>query len=413
MILQTRFMLMVALLFVCSASVALGASVTITPSGNGAFVLLGNNMDGVSGFTLTVGYDPSALSSPSVSWGSLISGAVSGANTSVPGSIRIAIVRVEPFSGSGPIAAITFATHKGSGGITSFTVDQMIDSSKANVTASSSIESGTTGTATAGSGLVTAAGIPFSQSAPTTAPVPAGPGTVTLPGDSQPKGEVQTAGSKETQEPKTAPPLETAEVAEIATTPAQQPIVEKSAETIEPVAVKPIVYGSVLDRFRTYRGEKTPEILVALFTKEVSPAIHQEPAVVISDGKATVRITVDLSLFKGTSTSFALTGAQLVSLKREEDSDTWILEALPRLNSIHAAVIAVNSSSNIEFPLTVVSPSVQVSAKRADFSDFLKDGEAKTPKHDLNGDGRHDYLDDFIYTAHYLIKSSAAAKNAR
>ena len=413
---QFRCILMVVALCICSATLALGASVTITSTGGGSFAVQGDNMNGVSGIELTIGYDTSAVASPSVSWGSLVTGALTMANTTVPGTIRIAIIRTDPFSGSGPIAAVSFATQNSSGGITSVSA-KLVDSKGVNVSASAGIAPGAAGASAASPGFIATPGVPFSQpesprglpttTATTTPRVPTSLGTVTLPDDNQPKSEVQPGESK------TAHPPEISETAETMHRQLKQPPAEKSAETIEPVAVKQTIYGSVLDRFRAYRGEKTPAILIELFTKAISPSISQVPAVAISDGKATVRVTVDLSAIKGTSTDFTLAGAKLVSLKKENDSDTWILDALPQVNSLKATVTISNSGSVIEFPLTVVPPAAAVSAKQADFAAFLKDSGAKVPKHDLNGDGRHDYLDDFIYTAHYLIKSSAAAKDTK
>jgi hypothetical protein len=52
----------------------------------------------------------------------------------------------------------------------------------------------------------------------------------------------------------------------------------------------------------------------------------------------------------------------------------------------------------------VISPFV------ADFAQFLKDGSEPKPKRDLNGDGRHDYQDDFIYTVNYLIVKDSVGK---
>jgi hypothetical protein len=228
-----------------------------------------------------------------------------------------------------------------------------------------------------------------------------------LPGDNQTKSEVQPDVSK------TARPPESAEAADTTAGQLKQPAAEKSAATIEPVDARQTVFNSVLDRFRTYRGERTPEILLELLTKPVSSSISQDPAVAISDGKATVRVTADLTAVKGASADFSTTGARLTSLKKKNDSGTWVLDALPQVNSLKATVTITNGGAVIEFPLTVVPPAAAVSAKRADFAAFLKDSGAKIPKHDLNGDGRHDYLDDFIYTAHYLIKSGAAAKDTK
>lgn len=86
-------------------------AVTIISSGGGVFVVQGDNMDGVAGIDLTIGYDSSKLSSPTVTQGALISGSLFAANPDTPGTIRMAIVGTTALSGSGPIAQISFATH--------------------------------------------------------------------------------------------------------------------------------------------------------------------------------------------------------------------------------------------------------------------------------------------------------------
>jgi hypothetical protein len=415
---QIRYILVAMALCICSSTLALGASVTITSSGGGSFVVQGDNMNGVGGIDLTIGYDTTVLNSPTVTKGSLVSGALMAPNTTIPGTIRIAIIQTTPLSGSGPIAAISFATHTGSAGITSLSA-KIVDGNNALVPAQASIAPGAAGTSTAAadSGIITNPGVPFSQpEAPrvsATAPATAAPaasaglGTVNIPEDLQPKNDIQHAESAAAQ-----PPV-TSEAAEGAAQQISQAPAEMKAEPAEPVDVKKTVYQSILDRFRTYQGEKNPENLMALFSKTVSSYIRQEPAIAVSNGKATLRVTIDLSAVKGTSTSFALTGAKLVSLKKENDSDTWVLDALPQENSLKATVTILNSRSVIEFPLTVVPPASAVSVKQTDFAAFLKDSGVKAPKHDLNGDGRHDYVDDFIYTAHYLITVRAAAEKTK
>ncbi len=418
-----RYILLAATLSVSSTSLALGASLLITSAGSGSYTVQGENMNGVAGIDLTIGYDASLLSTPTVSWGGLVSGALSIANTNVPGSIKIAIIRTDPFSGSGQIASVSFATQSGTGGIISISA-KLIDSKGGAIPSQAAIAPGATGTSAAGQGLITTPGVPFSQpdssrassatAVTTTAPaaatqVPSSLGSVTMPGDGQARGEKQPAETKSIRTP------EYLEAPEAATRQIKSQVEEKSAGPVEPVDAKQTqtIHGSVLDRFRTYQGEKSPEILIALFTKEVSPSIRQEPAIVISDGKTAVRVTVDVSAVKGTSTSFALTGAKMISLKREDDSNIWVLETLPQAGSLKAAVTIMNSDSTIEYPLTIVPPAGGVTSSRADFAAFLKDNGAKAPKHDLNGDGRHDSLDDYIYTAHYLIKTGAAEKNTK
>jgi hypothetical protein len=86
-------------------------AVTIISSGGGEFVIQGDNMDGVAGIDLTIAYDSSKLSSPTVTEGALTSGKLFAVNTDIPGTIRMAIVSTTALSGSGQIAKISFATH--------------------------------------------------------------------------------------------------------------------------------------------------------------------------------------------------------------------------------------------------------------------------------------------------------------
>lgn len=410
MLLQIKHIMIITALLLGSVSFSSGASLTIMSAGAGTYAVQGDSLNGVAGIDLTIGYDASSLSSPTVSWGSLVSGAMSIANTKVPGSIKIAIIRAEPFSGTGAVATLTFSTQTGTGGITSVAA-KLIDSKGGVLPVLAGIAPGASGTSEiASAGLISTAGIPFSQAATptaastttsstastTTGQVTAGLGTVSMPDDTQAKNEVRTPEPKQTQ------PAEIPEATESKAVAAPAPNVEKVAETPESAEVKETAFTSILERFRAYRGEKNPENLSALFSKPISVFIHQEPGIAISDGKTAVRVYVDITAIKGAAANFALSGARLVSLKKGNDSGTWVLEALPQANSVKATVTVMNSNTVIEYPLTVVPPVAAVSAKKPDFSAFLKDSGAKTPKHDLNGDGRHDYIDDYIYAGHYL-----------
>jgi hypothetical protein len=90
-----------------------GASVAIVPLGGGEYVVQGNNLAGVAGMDLTVSYDRANVSSPTVTQGDLISGALLAPNTNVLGTIRIGFASANGFSGTGQIAKISFATHNG------------------------------------------------------------------------------------------------------------------------------------------------------------------------------------------------------------------------------------------------------------------------------------------------------------
>ncbi len=97
---------------------AVAASVSVLSTGNGIFIVLGTDIDGVSGIQLDLNYDTSMLTSPTVTQGGLVSGSIFAANTSIPGLVKIAAITTNPFLGSGTIATISFATQSGSGVIT-------------------------------------------------------------------------------------------------------------------------------------------------------------------------------------------------------------------------------------------------------------------------------------------------------
>lgn len=389
---------------------AIAASIDISPAGNGTFIIQGSGMDGVAGIQLIVTYDKSSLASPSVTQGSLVSGAMMAANTNNPGSINIAIINTKPFSGSGQVATITFGTHTGNGSIT--VSSSMINGAGAALPGGKGMASASDyQTSTAGSsGTITTPGVPFSQptassgstgsSSSSTAPAPTATtyvGSVTTPADGQTRNSDQPRNTATKQS-------ETPAVPEQSTEPAAGRQEESAAElppVVEPKKadkIKVTTYAGILDLFRTYKGERSPAIFTALFSNEISPAIHQEPAVVLSDGTTPVKILVKLAASGDRSPNFSLNGAKLLSLKKGDPS-TWIVEALPKAGVMQATLTILTEGDLIEYPLTLAPVVAGVSSADTEFAVFLAD-----PKRDLNGDGRHDYQDDFVYTANFLIK---------
>lgn len=106
--------------------VSKAASMSVIPSGNGVYVIQGDNLDGVAGIELTISYDSATLSSPTVTQGGFISGALMVVNSSVPGTIRIAIINSKAFTGSGQIATVSFAAVTGEGSV-SIAAVKMVD----------------------------------------------------------------------------------------------------------------------------------------------------------------------------------------------------------------------------------------------------------------------------------------------
>jgi len=88
-------------------------AVSIARATSGDYLIQGDNMDGVAGLKLTLTYDSSTMASPTVIRSGLISSGLMEPNTNVPGSIIIGVISSTPFSGSGEIAAVSFASQTG------------------------------------------------------------------------------------------------------------------------------------------------------------------------------------------------------------------------------------------------------------------------------------------------------------
>jgi hypothetical protein len=425
------------ILLLSSASLSLGAvSVSIDSSGpiNGVYTVQGSDMDGVSGFDLVLNYDNTVLSSPSVSQGALVSGAMFAANPNYSkNSIKIAVVSTKSFSGSGPVATITFATHTGTGSVTIASFNP-IDSNGTAISTTTgtpatgspatgtptgdtpsggTISTGTTSTGITSTGTTsTGTTSTGTTSTGTTSTGSSGPtylGTVTMPSDSQPQNEARPAPAPETA----AKPAEAPAPAE-----APNPVETTAPGKPAPPPKKAAAIGAasnttVLERFRAYQGVKTPAIMIALFKQPIYPNLRQEPFVALSDGTTTVTIVADLSAMAESSHNFALNGAKLVSLKKDEASSTWFIEALPVKGALSASLMVLSEDHVTEYPLTIAPAIRNAASTEAEFAAFLKDA-AKTPaQHDVNGDGKYDGVDDYIYTANYLVRQQKGKPAAK
>jgi hypothetical protein len=325
------------------------------------------------------------------------------ANTNNPGNIKIAIVTTTPFKGSGQIATISFGSQSLSGGITGVTAS-LINISGGAVPVRAAVTGAQTQALTGTSSPSATDSIAGSTSAATTATAPtvpavsafsAAPGTVSLPTDTQ-QANVTVPSST------TAAPPQQQKMPEA-------PAASEPAVAAAGPAVVQAAYTGIMERFRTYQGARTPAAMTALF-QPIANTIRQEPAIAISDGKTKIRLFVDLPSRNATAPNFALTGAKMVSLKRGDGPGKWVVEAAFNKNAIKVSFTILQGNSVLEFPVTVVPPTAAVSGKEADFALFLKDSGVKGAKFDLNADGRHDYLDDYIYTAHYLMIKGAGRK---
>lgn len=168
--------------------------------------------------------------------------------------------------------------------------------------------------------------------------------------------------------------------------------------------------GSVLEMFRVYSGPRSKEALRGLFALPADPVIRQQPLIAISDGRTAVLVAVKVPSADGTAPNFAFEGAKLLSLERRQ-RDEWLLKALPQAGVLQVSLLMMNGSEAQTFPLTVAPPLPQnVDANSAEFSSFLETSAKPEPLHDLNGDGRHDYVDDYIYMANLLASERESGR---
>jgi hypothetical protein len=171
---------------------------------------------------------------------------------------------------------------------------------------------------------------------------------------------------------------------------------------------------SVLDRVKEYAGPRTSEALISLFKPETGAKILQEPAVAVSDGESVVSLHIILPLTMKDVPRFSLRNATLMTLEQADDGG-WTIGVRPQKNTLDARVAVRFDSSEILYPLVVVPPvdsavMMLKGSAEATFTYFLRQREGhREPVFDLNRDGNHDYIDDFIFTAHYLAVGKAVA----
>lgn len=408
---------------------AASGAVIMTPASDSAYVIQGNDLSGLSGLDITVNYDPSSVSSPKITQGSLVAGALSAVNVSKPGTMRLAIVRTSEIKGTGTVATVSFTRLKSTGAdIRSLSASGLSEQGRAVPVASSFVNSTKTGNGAANSDTGGQTGAEAQgNSADQTAGTGGSANALTRQEENSTAGAAQNASSSgttgagvllvpitiPTEGRTTQPAGEKAApegvLPETEQAPAQERVTVAKAEKPdtrirEPEKKKVPAYQSILEKFREYKGEKTLKSLIALFNTDRIP---QDPPLVLSDGKTTVKMTIELDS-KGENNNFLLEGVTLVSLTSNEKNQ-WVAELLPDKRTWESAVNLPKGHQLSVMPLTVAPPmDVNIdrsSAKltEADFKLFLKErGTAKAPRFDLNGDGKRDYIDEYIFTANYI-----------
>jgi hypothetical protein len=397
---------------ICALPAFAASTFTLSPSGEGVFTLQGIGVEGAGGIEVTIAYDAASLGNPRAELGGLVSGAMMAANPNVPGTLRMAIIRISPIQGSGVVAVISFDRKGGGAGkINSLSVRLSSVDGKplpaiVNFTnppdaresaADASRDAGTPATAPP-----TSAG----STPPTSVIITGRPATEA---DDTVQPEHSDAADR-ADEPVSAD----ADQATSDETPALARRSDRARGADEATERRNIFSPkSVLERFREYKGEPTVKALISLFEQDSLIGFRQEPPVALSTRGSAVRAVFITTPGSKSPSDLAVMGARLLSLKSDPDyTNTWIAELAPVAGGYSASLTVPQEKISIIYPLTV-APKADVdldgsgSVTEADFALFLKKrGSAKEPLFDLNKDGKRNFLDDYIFTVNYLVAIS-------
>jgi len=140
-----------------------------------------------------------------------------------------------------------------------------------------------------------------------------------------------------------------------ASTPEESPATEETASSGNRADILMKAEKSVLQRFREFRGKRGLKAFVALFKRNPRDVLVQEPPEVLSDGKTPVSIRFELQQKGGDSPNIALSDAKLVHLGKEGEKG-WVITALPNRGTWNASLLIKTDGKIIEFPLVVAPP---------------------------------------------------------
>jgi hypothetical protein len=394
------------LLLSVTLSLALGQTQTalassmlsIAPSGDGSYVVQGIGVESAAAMDITVSYDPATLTSPQFTQGDMISGAMVAVNDTIPGTVRIGIVRTTPVKGTGVIATLTF-TRKGDGTgkiLALKTSMSSINGKSLSVISQISQQSDTTADVTNTSAIKgELAATSFASVAPVGAEQSA-----KLAGGPSGKSEDKAVLSAE-QSSGTGTAMEPASVLQSTRVSAHASGITAASEHS---GNKIQQFDSVLKRFKKFKGERTAKAIIGLFAQDEMTGYHQEPAVALSDGKTPIRATFISSSGDIKAADVAVMGARIISVKKDPDyTNTWIAELVPEKNAYEASFAVSDGTLKRIYPLTI-APKIDMKMNK---SGTLTEKDLGTymsnQQQDVNKDGKKNYLDDYIFTANYLF----------
>jgi len=401
------------------APVFASAVVMTSSTGDGVFQVTGTGIEGASAIELAVSYDTASLANPRLVNGPLISGAMTAFNPNVPGIARMVIVRLTPVKGSGVIGTLTFdRTGPSPGKILSLSA-KLADIKGSYLPAAVQVNNSSEERATApvvpqNATIAAKAGETHAAIGPIVSdekPEKQGEGKA----EPDPEAATETGDQPAKPEPLPAPQ---AEPAVLARTAVSNDDAGSDQTDVKTAAQKLFAQKSILDRFQEYRGRRTPEAFVSLFEQDRIYWWRQEPPVALSDGKTTVRMTFISTPGNKTPSEIEVLGARFVSLKKDPDnSNTWIVELVPKKGGYQASFAVVQGGIKMIYPLTI-APNIGTNRSRtetitkAEFSRYVaRQKAARSAGLDANKDGKLDYIDDYIITANYLASAKRGQDN--
>lgn len=400
-----------------------------SPFGNNSYVLQGKDLDGAASMDLTFTYDSSAWSNPRVDQGELISGALTAVNTTLAGTVRVGIVRTTPINGNGNIVTLSFdgGGEKAGGpirlnarltGLDGRPIPvgiEVVGPADGPETAGSDQTSSALETRAADAGLKGTVSEEASDSGSVT-PKPtilSSPPVRNQPPAYPDTGGVLSSGTvvADDDNMNRRRPGNAEEDGSIASSTESNQGTAGTGRTSKGNYVRAVpgtsdtgIYApSIIDYFKEYDGERTATAFKSLFSITEFRGFRQEPSIILTEGKDPAEFIVSHGSSAPISDDLSVLGGRLVSMREDRENDrAWNFQIVPE--DMPTRLVLPMNNFVIVFPL-VHAPKLNVdldgsgNVTEADFSLFLENGEVS----DLNGDGKRDYLDDYLFTANYLV----------
>jgi hypothetical protein len=392
-------MTLLAVLFLLPFTAQAMPTINVSFAGNNSYVVSGSELENVGRLELAVSYNSLLLTNPGLKSRNSFAGAAVALDTDYSGNLNLTVISSKPIQGKGAFATITFDPIGSSPGFIDSVTGRMYTAAGAQVPT-----------------------VSYTVTNPTAPLDPSDPDDIPMIREREAKGQSFMGGDVSYLPPDGQEPEITAQQAEAATASGEN-AAASAPEGAESAGEEKVAAAeqSVLERFRLFQGERSAKKLTALFDPPPGASFRQEPPIVIADGKGTARVSIG-QVAGDKTPNFTFSSARYVSFHRVSGRE-WLVEAKPEQGVSSAEIVILCGGKVRRIPLTV-TPAARVditapgTVTEADFEIFLKErGSASAPKYDLNGDGKRDYLDDYIFTANYLLatekekaKATAEAK---